>query len=222
MFAYAANNPIKYTDPDGRLTIKDFSKMSYTAITTEFATIYGFPLGGDWTSSQKDMLKLQNFTNLFLGFGDTKGDNFSLVLTFMQGLTFEGSPSDYWNLTKSLVGMMVDTEKKLGSWIAVTVAFEELMECLVSDPSVNVTNYTNSHIEFLSQVYIEQKFINDLCTKLEDEGIFSKKTYDGTFIMNVEFVTNSSCFADNVGKIKRIAEELKKSNPDLYSKIQIE
>ena len=202
LYHYASNNPVRYTDPDGRLDITSFYIPDFCSYVKGTENKLVVPLGGNLTSTQKDISKIQGLFTL----------GFSFVPDVGSFATIPGSDFSIEtaiSLIETVVGMVVE---KAG----VILGFVDLLNILASDPDVLAKNYSKDQIDFIGKCAVEQLFIKDYSDALTKKGIINSKVQEGSFIMNLE-IYDVPLFSDELVKI---AQEVKDSNP-LYKDIEI-
>ena len=160
------------------------------------------PLGGNLTSSQKDISKIQDF----MSFG------FSMlpdVGSFASISSSDFSVDTAISLIETVVGMVSGSAGMVFSVI-------DMFSIIASDPNVSAKNYSKDQIDFIGKSSVEQLFIKDYSDALTKKGILNSKNQQGSFIMNLE-IFDVPLFSD---ELVQTAQEVKDSNP-LYKDVEI-
>ena len=164
MYAYGANNPVKYVDPDGKFSIRYDTDGDLLATYKSFTMMMAIPLGGGLTSDQEKIRKLINIGNSALGF--TKLSDYN-VFSFSEDPKQVAADS-----AKALIGPSLSLLKTMGPKIAkvasgignvLTVC--DFAKALFSTPEMDPKNYTKDAQSLLLMTAIEQSFANDFCKK---------------------------------------------------------
>ncbi len=202
LYHYAGNNPIKYTDPDGRLDITSFYIPDFCSYVKGTENKLAVPLGGNLTSTQKDISKIQDLLTLGLSFVPDVG-----AFASVPGSDF--SIETAISLVETLVGIVAENA-------GTVLAFVDLLNILASDPDIVAKNYSKDQMDFVGKCAVEQLFIKDFSDALTKKGIINSKIQQGSFIMNLE-IFDVPLFSD---ELIEIANEVKNSNP-LYKDVEI-
>ncbi|MCQ2591131.1 MAG: hypothetical protein MJ179_11955 [Treponema sp.] len=202
MYHYAGNNPIKYVDPDGRFDITNFYIPDFCSFVKGTENKLAIPLGGNITSTQKDISNIQAL--ITLGFSMVP-DVGNLAIVPGSDFSFETVIS----IVETVVGIV--SEK-----IGMGLPFGDLLIIITSNPDMAAKNYSKDQIDFIEKCSIEQLFIQDFSDALTKKGILNSKIQQGSFIMNLE-IYNVPLFSR---ELIQTAQEVKNSNP-LYKEIEI-
>ena len=206
LYHYAGNNPVKYTDPDGRLTITSYYLTDFLSFQKSTKDMLAIPIGGGLTEMQKDISKLSSAVNLAMGLIPTVGPYAGIFSS-------DFSLSTLKDTVCSIAGMISDAA---GSLLSVG----DLAQLINSNPDISANNYTSSQKEYLTMCGIEQAFMKDLSEALKSNGIFNELNTEkgSSFIKNMHVLATD--VYDPSGQIKNIAEQVKSTNP-LYENIKI-
>ena len=201
LYAYGANNPVRYIDPDGNFSICDYYIPDLLLLTKPSTKVLGIPLGGGLSSTQKEIKKIHDL--IFLGAGQIPN-----VGSFASSLTTKS----FLDGVKLISGIISQTAGTVLSMV-------DLLTIISTDPDIQAHNYTSNEQELLAMCAIEQSFTKDFSQALKKEGFYNEQRMTGTFIENLEIIV-SNYFTDKEILLK-IANEVKNSNP-LYERVQIQ
>ena len=212
LYHYAGNNPVKYTDPDGKFDVVPYHISNFQVVGPKLQKFTGIPLGGGYLQDQKDLYKVADMLQALIG-ASSLGEYqtlASLPTSDLKEILIETS--------KSVVGTIAKSAEKVFS-------IADLPKALFSTPEAKAQNYTKREKEFLMMVVIEQSFISDLSKKLLEKGfpVQEKKDRNSNFIMNITITSFSEYATSGISAkdaIIFIANEVKASN-ELYKNIKI-
>ena len=212
LYHYAGNNPVKYTDPDGKFDVVPYHISNFQVVGPKLQKFTGIPLGGGYLQDQKDLYKVADMLQSLIGASSLgKYQTLaSLPTSDLKEILIETS--------KSVVGTIAKSAEKVFS-------IADLTKALFSTPEAKAQNYTKEEKEFLMMVGIEQSFISDLSKKLLEKGfpVQEKKDRNSNFIMNITITSFSEYATSGISAkdaIIFIANEVKASN-ELYKNIKI-
>jgi hypothetical protein len=203
---------LKYTDPDGRMTISHLGGTFSASLFAPDDQYRLMPIGGDLTSIQKDIDKLIGVLSAATGFAP---NNFSDAASAFSAT----SDGDYQTLLETGVGIIAgQAASAAGKSVGNIFTLTQILGAATVDPQTGATNYTSSELAFVAMVSIEQSFSKDLIGKFRENGVsFSTHYMEGTgFIMNVTVLEPVGS-----GIVNKIINETIKLNP-LYNDIQFD
>ena len=212
LYHYAGNNPVKYTDPDGKFDVVPYRISNFQVVGPKLQKFTGVPLGGGYSQNQKDWFKMADILQASLGISSL-GDYQTLA-----SLPSNDLKDTLIEASKTIAGTISSSAGKI-------ISLVDLAKAAFSTPEAKAQNYTQNEKEFLTMVGIEQSFISDLSTKLIEKGfpVQEKKAGNSNFIMNIT-ITSFSEYAMGGMSAKDaiifIANEVKASN-ELYKDIKI-
>ena len=212
LYHYAGNNPVKYTDPDGKFDVVSYHISNFQVVGPKLQKFTGVPLGGGYSQNQKDWFKMADILQASLGISSL-GDYQTLA-----SLPSNDLKDTLIEASKTIAGTISSSAGKI-------ISLVDLAKAAFSTPEAKAQNYTQNEKEFLTMVGIEQSFISDLSTKLIEKGfpVQEKKAGNSNFIMNIT-ITSFSEYAMGGMSAKDaiifIANEVKASN-ELYKDIKI-
>ena len=212
LYHYAGNNPVKYTDPDGKFDVVSYHISNFQVVGPKLQKFTGVPLGGGYSQNQKDWFKMADILQASLGISSL-GDYQTLA-----SLPSNDLKDTLIEASKTIAGTISSSAGKI-------ISLVDLAKAVFSTPEAKAQNYTQNEKEFLTMVGIEQSFISDLSTKLIEKGfpVQEKKAGNSNFIMNIT-ITSFSEYAMGGMSAKDaiifIANEVKASN-ELYKDIKI-
>ena len=202
LYHYAGNNPIVYTDPDGWFTITDFYIPDFCKMVKSAENKLAIPLGGGIDATQKDISKIQSLLTLGFSQVPTAGD-------FASIFGYDFSVSTGISIIEGIIGKISETAGGV-------LPFVDLLTILASDPDISARNYTKNQQEFLTKCAVEQMFIQDYSDALNEKGFLNKKTYQGSFVLNL-IIYDVPLFTD---ELLDIANKVKDANV-MYNDIEI-
>jgi hypothetical protein len=186
------------------------------------------PIGGDLTSTQKTIEKLQSVASALSGFAPANISDITSAMMAISNEDFEGLMDTGFNLffskmVEKELPALVPINEAIGASIHGNFLTSLLLAfgAITIDPVTGATNYTKENFELSVAVAAEQMFLKGLQKEFRERyNIISSPYKDGGFINNMEVVVSQYHYSH--ADFIRIIEEYQKTNPLFDSIILID